>query len=103
MRNRPGVISMKRSSQSAGLVSVLALAAAMAAPPSAAHAADGDEAAAADTAHTAAATFEQFELADDKFQFLNTYCVECHDFEEWAGGVAFDTMEPAFVADEAEG
>src|SRR5690606_18759714 len=36
------------------------------------------------------------------FEFLNTYCVECHNFEEWAGGVAFDTMDPAFVADEAE-
>src|SRR5690606_14508698 len=33
---------------------------------------------------------------------LETYCVECHNFEEWAGGVAFDTMTPDGVADEAK-
>ncbi len=40
-------------------------------------------------------SFPRFGEADERFGFLNQYCVECHNFEEWAGGVAFDIMDPA--------
>jgi hypothetical protein len=60
-------------------------------------------AAEADDAHAdAAASFPRFEEAEAQFQFLDETCVECHNFEEWAGGVAFDTMDPATVAEETE-
>jgi hypothetical protein len=93
---------MKRSFRSAA---TFALATAMAAPLGGGVLAAGEEAAAesGEAAHAnAAETFAQFEQAEEKFQFLDQYCVECHNFEEWAGGVAFDTMDPTFVAEEAE-
>ncbi|MCP5145425.1 MAG: DUF1592 domain-containing protein [Gammaproteobacteria bacterium] len=49
----------------------------------------------------AAATFDGFGQAQQQFEFLNEYCVECHNFEEWAGGIAFDTMRPETVAEDA--
>jgi hypothetical protein len=30
--------------------------------------------------------------ADQHLGMLREFCVECHNFEDWAGGVAFDTM-----------
>ncbi len=76
-----------------------AIAAAMSAPLALpAFAQDG-----AEDAHAgAAATFERFDEADEKFEFLNEHCVECHNFTDWAGGVAFDTMTPDMVEDDAE-
>jgi hypothetical protein len=40
--------------------------------------------------------------AEPDFTLLDRYCVECHNFEEWAGGVAFDTMDPALIHEDAE-
>jgi len=28
---------------------------------------------------------------------LNDYCVQCHNATDWAGGVAFDTLQPESV------
>ena len=36
------------------------------------------------------------------YAVLETYCVECHNFEEWAGGVAFDTMDFSTLHADAE-
>ena len=36
------------------------------------------------------------------WKLLEDYCVECHNATDWAGGVAFDTMEPGSVAADAE-
>ncbi len=36
------------------------------------------------------------------WKLLETYCVECHNATDWAGGVAFDTMVPDTAADDAE-
>lgn len=33
---------------------------------------------------------------------LEQYCADCHNFEDWAGGVAFDTMLPENVPADAE-
>ncbi len=30
------------------------------------------------------------------------YCSECHNATDWAGGVAFDTMSPDNIGDDAE-
>jgi hypothetical protein len=40
--------------------------------------------------------------ADDHWGFLNYYCSKCHNATDWAGGVAFDTMTPEGIPDEAE-
>jgi hypothetical protein len=40
--------------------------------------------------------------ADDHFGFLNYYCGKCHNSTDWAGGVAFDTMDAEGIPDEAE-
>jgi mono/diheme cytochrome c family protein len=41
--------------------------------------------------------------ADQKqWGFLSQYCTKCHNVEDWAGGVAFDTMSPADIPDQAE-
>jgi Uncharacterized protein involved in ubiquinone biosynthesis len=33
---------------------------------------------------------------------LQQYCTECHNAEDWAGGVAFDIMEPSSLAEDAK-
>jgi len=33
---------------------------------------------------------------------LKSYCNDCHNSEDWAGGVAYDTMSPTSVADDAK-
>jgi hypothetical protein len=33
------------------------------------------------------------------WSLLEQYCVGCHNFEDWAGSLAFDTLSPASVAD----
>lgn len=40
--------------------------------------------------------------ADDHFGFLDYYCGKCHNTTDWAGGVAFDAMDPATIGDDAE-
>jgi hypothetical protein len=34
--------------------------------------------------------------------FLKQYCTKCHNAEDWAGGVAFDTMSPADIPQQGE-
>jgi hypothetical protein len=41
-------------------------------------------------------------LAEHQWGLLQQYCFECHNFEDWAGGVAFDTMTADTVAADAE-
>jgi hypothetical protein len=66
-----------------------------AAPPAAAAPAEPDAAA-------VARSYAEFGEAEDRWAFLNEYCVSCHNFEDWAGGVAFDTMTPETMPDDAE-
>jgi hypothetical protein len=40
--------------------------------------------------------------AEEHWALLNDYCVECHNFEDWAGGVAFDTMRPEAIPEDAK-
>ena len=40
--------------------------------------------------------------ADDHFGFLNYYCSKCHNATDWAGGVAFDTMDAEGIPGDAE-
>jgi Protein of unknown function (DUF1592)/Protein of unknown function (DUF1588)/Protein of unknown function (DUF1585)/Protein of unknown function (DUF1595)/Protein of unknown function (DUF1587) len=39
---------------------------------------------------------------DHDWGMLKDYCEKCHNAEDWAGGVAFDTMTPADINDNAE-
>ncbi|MCP5146159.1 MAG: DUF1592 domain-containing protein [Gammaproteobacteria bacterium] len=39
---------------------------------------------------------------EGKWTLLNDYCVTCHNFEDWAGGVAFDTLTPDTVSEHAD-
>jgi hypothetical protein len=40
--------------------------------------------------------------AGEKWAFLDKYCSECHNAQDWAGGVAFDTMTPDAIPADAE-
>jgi hypothetical protein len=57
-------------------------------------------ASAAGVAQTAASPHGQ--SIEANWKLLEGYCVECHNATDWAGGVAFDTMQPDAAADEAE-
>ena len=39
---------------------------------------------------------------DQHWGLLANYCQKCHNAEDWAGGVAFDTMTPDAISDNAE-
>src|SRR6185503_15873623 len=39
---------------------------------------------------------------DQHWGMLEQYCQKCHNSEDWAGGVAFDTMDPASISGDAE-
>lgn len=49
-------------------------------------------------AQTDATSLRQVEASWD---LLNNYCVGCHNVEDWAGSLAFDTLSPDSVADNA--
>ena len=40
--------------------------------------------------------------ADPHWAFLKQYCSKCHNAEDWAGGVAFETMAPQDIASDAK-
>jgi len=40
--------------------------------------------------------------AQDHWAMLTQYCTDCHNFEDWAGGLAFDTMSPDGIPDHRE-
>jgi Protein of unknown function (DUF1592)/Protein of unknown function (DUF1588)/Protein of unknown function (DUF1585)/Protein of unknown function (DUF1587)/Protein of unknown function (DUF1595) len=40
--------------------------------------------------------------ADQHWGMLKQYCTKCHNAEDWAGGVAFDTMTPQEIPEQAE-
>ena len=46
---------------------------------------------------------EQASAADENpnWSMLSTYCTECHNTVDWAGGVAYDAMSPDTIADDA--
>ncbi len=90
-------LTAKTSTFGAALLAGSALLVFAAAPSLAADAED-----AAEAHEGAAATFDRFGEAEEKFEFLNDACVECHNFTDWAGGVAFDTMSADLVEDDAE-
>ncbi len=39
-----------------------------------------------------ASDYAAMERADEQWDFLNEYCTECHNFEDYSGGVDFTTM-----------
>jgi hypothetical protein len=38
----------------------------------------------------------------DHWGQIQTYCTECHNYEDWAGGIAFDVMDPNAIPQDAE-
>src|SRR5262245_48967520 len=40
--------------------------------------------------------------AGDPWQLIQQRCEKCHNSEDWAGGVAFDTLSPDDIAADAE-
>ncbi len=53
--------------------------------------------AAAQEAHTQA-----LENIEQQWELLNEYCVGCHNFEDWAGSLAFDTLSPQSIHDNTD-
>ncbi len=41
-------------------------------------------------------------ISEEHWSLLESHCVECHNFTDWAGGVAFDTMAPDMIGEDAE-
>jgi mono/diheme cytochrome c family protein len=39
---------------------------------------------------------------DKHWAFLKQYCSKCHNSEDWAGGIAFDTMTPSDIGTDAK-
>ncbi|HEY0962305.1 MAG TPA: DUF1592 domain-containing protein [Pseudomonadales bacterium] len=39
---------------------------------------------------------------EQQWALLEDYCVSCHNSEDWAGSIAFDTLSPATIADNTE-
>src|SRR5688572_27428199 len=58
--------------------------------------------AAAATVASASAANPHASAIEANWKLLENYCVECHNATDWAGGVAFDTMQPDTAADDAE-
>jgi hypothetical protein len=44
----------------------------------------------------------QSAAADPRWHMLGDYCEKCHNATDWTGGVAFDTMEPQGIPDDAK-
>jgi len=56
-------------------------------------------AAASEDAVEIASSFDCFNESDEYFGFLQENCMDCHNFEDWAGSLAFDLMSPEEIAD----
>jgi hypothetical protein len=41
-------------------------------------------------------------VAKEKWAFLDQYCSKCHNTTDWAGGIAFDSLSPDSIPDDAE-
>ena len=39
---------------------------------------------------------------EQQWSFVDTYCGKCHNATDWAGGVAFDVLQPQAVGSDAE-
>jgi len=61
--------------------------------PSGSTAPSGQAVAPADSAH---------DVASEKWAFLDQYCSKCHNTTDWAGGIAFDSLSPETIPDDAE-
>jgi len=42
------------------------------------------------------------DVAHEKWQFLDKYCSKCHNTEDWAGGIAFESLTPENIPEDAE-
>src|SRR5256885_15648190 len=51
---------------------------------------------------TDSADSNKIPAADQHWGMLKQYCSKCHNAEDWAGGVAFDTMTPGEIPEQAE-
>ncbi|HTC53295.1 MAG TPA: DUF1592 domain-containing protein [Steroidobacteraceae bacterium] len=57
---------------------------------------------AASDASAAAAPAPASAPRDQHWAFLQQYCSKCHNAEDWAGGIAFDTMTPQEIPGDAK-
>lgn len=54
------------------------------------------------TGSVAAAADAPIEALQNHWDLLEGYCTSCHNFEDWAGGMSLEGLEPSSVATEAE-
>src|SRR5262245_28388496 len=80
----------------------LAAAAALGAAAVAALAADGGDAKAQPTSQTTPVSSATAPHPAAQWGFFEQYCEKCHNSTDWAGGVAFDTMSPEGIGDDAK-
>src|ERR1700723_3050136 len=72
------------------------------APPAAAPAAAPARSETGDSTASTDAQASNVPGADQHWGMLKQYCTKCHNAEDWAGGVAFDTMTPQEIPEQAE-
>ena len=58
--------------------------------------------AAADAASGGTASAAAAQAPDPHWAFLDQYCSKCHNAEDWAGGIAFDTLTPQQIPSDAK-
>lgn len=46
-------------------------------------------------------TDQTYSNVEGQWDFLNQYCIDCHNLEDWAGSIAFDSMSPADIPENA--
>jgi len=85
---------------SAGLMALALAASADEAPASRTNVANAPAASTASA--TTGAANPHAKSIEANWKLLEDYCFECHNATDWAGGVAFDTLDPATAADDAE-
>ncbi|MGV3592365.1 MAG: DUF1592 domain-containing protein [Gammaproteobacteria bacterium] len=54
------------------------------------------------TAAAAEADAAALQAVEQQWTLLEVYCVSCHNSEDWAGSIAFDTLAPGTIADNTE-
>ncbi|HEY0341144.1 MAG TPA: DUF1587 domain-containing protein, partial [Steroidobacteraceae bacterium] len=75
---------------------------ALAAEPAAPQVSPTQGAAAKPDANKAGDTPNPHSDPNNKWAFFEQYCGKCHNSTDWAGGVAFDTMSPDSIPDDAK-
>ena len=101
-RSTPGRHKLVLAVALAGLAASYGASAWAADPAPAVGAGSGTRPQAPDAIATHGGTAAPADVATEKWAMLDKYCSKCHNTTDWAGGIAFDTLSPDSIPDDAE-